>query len=513
MTTRTIVTTDKIGVAGGVAALDDTGKIPTGQLPSGMGGGSGITNLTVSEDTTTVTITPDIGIEAVIPSATPDLAGVQSAADKAKLDGIAAQATRNSADEALLSRANHTGTQAISTVEGLPEALTGLQVAVESEGTSLAPAIKGVNLTGSGVSVTVDSGGIAQVVIPGNSSAVTPAAKQMVDFTLSEPLVSKLVPVAGNVNINIADAATSGLAVGYALVLCQDDTQPFTVVPAPGVIVESPNGLVSVGQFTTAALIQVATDVWLMTIAGTSSSGGSASSGMSIMSPSSTPGVIFWGGGDGTGTFTQSLNHITVSISTGHGLDATLNGMGIVLPRVFATGATYTWGGASYEVGTDFTYIDPQTFTFAVTSSAPASGAVAAVGQYDKFPLAQITIAGTQLGSNGFIRANAAMSQNGTGNDKTFGIRFGDFNSVDIGLGTTNGSNVTGGYPILFQNMNSPLKQAWRFGEGAAYSGSGRGNYFAVDTTVDFKVTVWGQLHDATDYLILDSMFLEVYSK
>lgn len=46
-------------------------------------------------------------------------AGLISAADQTKLDGIAAGATANSADAALLARANHTGSQATSTVTGL----------------------------------------------------------------------------------------------------------------------------------------------------------------------------------------------------------------------------------------------------------------------------------------------------------------------------------------------------------------------------------------------------------
>lgn len=44
-------------------------------------------------------------------------------ADKAKLAGIAADATKNSSDSELLNRANHTGTQAISTVTNLQDAL------------------------------------------------------------------------------------------------------------------------------------------------------------------------------------------------------------------------------------------------------------------------------------------------------------------------------------------------------------------------------------------------------
>lgn len=46
---------------------------------------------------------------------------------KQKLDNIAAEATKNESDEHLLDRTNHTGTQAVSTVEGLAEALAAKQ--------------------------------------------------------------------------------------------------------------------------------------------------------------------------------------------------------------------------------------------------------------------------------------------------------------------------------------------------------------------------------------------------
>lgn len=50
-------------------------------------------------------------------------AGFLTGADKAKLDGIAAGATANSADAALLARSNHTGTQTASTISDFAEAV------------------------------------------------------------------------------------------------------------------------------------------------------------------------------------------------------------------------------------------------------------------------------------------------------------------------------------------------------------------------------------------------------
>jgi hypothetical protein len=54
---------------------------------------SGVTNLTFTRDGTTVTVESDTGTDAALPAATDTLAGVMSAADKAKLDGVEAGAT------------------------------------------------------------------------------------------------------------------------------------------------------------------------------------------------------------------------------------------------------------------------------------------------------------------------------------------------------------------------------------------------------------------------------------
>lgn len=48
-----------------------------------------------------------------------------SAAEQSKLSGITSSATANSADDVLLGRANHTGVQAISTIDGLQTVLDG----------------------------------------------------------------------------------------------------------------------------------------------------------------------------------------------------------------------------------------------------------------------------------------------------------------------------------------------------------------------------------------------------
>ena len=89
------------------------------------GDGGGATNLGVTRTSTAVTVTSDTGTDAAISAADASNAGVMTAADKSKLNGIASGATANSSDATLLSRLNHTDTQAISTIAGLQTALDG----------------------------------------------------------------------------------------------------------------------------------------------------------------------------------------------------------------------------------------------------------------------------------------------------------------------------------------------------------------------------------------------------
>lgn len=81
------------------------------------------TNLTATHGAATVVIASSTGDDATLLAATNTEAGAFTAANKVKLDGIAAGATANSSDAFLLARANHTGSQAISTVTGLQAVL------------------------------------------------------------------------------------------------------------------------------------------------------------------------------------------------------------------------------------------------------------------------------------------------------------------------------------------------------------------------------------------------------
>lgn len=81
------------------------------------GGGGDPTNLSLGTITgTTIPILSSTGTDVNLPVATGTLAGLESAADKTKLDGIATGATANDTDANLKNRANHTGVQAATTI-------------------------------------------------------------------------------------------------------------------------------------------------------------------------------------------------------------------------------------------------------------------------------------------------------------------------------------------------------------------------------------------------------------
>jgi len=147
------------------------------------GGGGGATNLTQSTTATSVTVLSDTGTDATIGGATDSVAGVMIAADKAKLDGIAAAATANATDAALRDRTTHTGSQAIATVTGLQTALDGKQTA-------------GTYATGTGSASGVNTGD--QTEITGNAGTAT-ALSAGADRT-------KLDGIAAGATANAADA-------------------------------------------------------------------------------------------------------------------------------------------------------------------------------------------------------------------------------------------------------------------------------------------------------------------
>jgi hypothetical protein len=101
---------------------------------------SALTNRNIADQHTIASITSlqsTLDGKASTAVVTTTVNGLMIAADKVRLNGMADNATANSPDATLLARANHTGTQAISTVTGLQIALDGKQ-AVDADLTAIA---------------------------------------------------------------------------------------------------------------------------------------------------------------------------------------------------------------------------------------------------------------------------------------------------------------------------------------------------------------------------------------
>ena len=76
--------------------------------------GAGTSNLTIGTTATTAKAG-----DYAPPNASTTVDGLMLSTDKVKLDGVATDATKNQSDVNLLNRANHTGTQPISSITGV----------------------------------------------------------------------------------------------------------------------------------------------------------------------------------------------------------------------------------------------------------------------------------------------------------------------------------------------------------------------------------------------------------
>lgn len=212
----TKVATSSVGAASGVAPLGVDGKVPAGYLPA-SGSYLGTWNATTNTPTITssvgsngefyiVSVAGNVSINGIntwsagdqirfngsvwqrIPNtssvasvngytgtvvltntdvgaaatshthtdATTSTSGFLSSTDKTKLDGVAVGATANSSDATLLARANHTGTQAQSTIVNLVSDLSAKQDTLVN--TVNIKSINGTSLLGSG-NINVSTGG------------------------------------------------------------------------------------------------------------------------------------------------------------------------------------------------------------------------------------------------------------------------------------------------------------------------------------------------------------------
>lgn len=174
-------------------------------LPDAGGGGGGA-NLTFSRTATSVTVLSDSGTDAVLPVATGSLAGIFSSSEFTKLSGIATGATANSSDATLLNRANHTGTQAVSTLSQ-SGASTG-QV-LKWNGSAWAPGTDNEGGGGGGGTVTSVGFSASDSSLSVSGSPITSSGS--ITVSLNTVAVNK-----GGTGATTASAARTNLGLGTA---------------------------------------------------------------------------------------------------------------------------------------------------------------------------------------------------------------------------------------------------------------------------------------------------------
>ena len=170
--------------------------------------------LSVAGKTGAVTLSKsDVGLSNVDntsdenkPVATTSVNGLMSAADKTKLNAVAAGATANATDAQLRDRSTHTGEQAISTVTGLQTALDTIPANSKASAYTLV-------LTDAGKSIDTTS----NVTIPANSSVAFPVGTTIMvtntsasDSTIS--ITTDTLRQAGTTNTGSRTLAGYGIA-------------------------------------------------------------------------------------------------------------------------------------------------------------------------------------------------------------------------------------------------------------------------------------------------------------
>lgn len=164
-----------------IKTINGTSVLGSGNIVISGGGGSsiddsitdGVVDRAPSQNAVFDALATKSGTSHTHSNATTSVAGFMSATDKTKLDGVATGATANSSNATLLSRANHTGTQAVSTLA--QSGATTNQV-LTWNGTAWIPA----SPAGGG-----GGGGLTTIHITGATSAYTASVGENVSIETS----------------------------------------------------------------------------------------------------------------------------------------------------------------------------------------------------------------------------------------------------------------------------------------------------------------------------------------
>lgn len=179
--------------------------------------GAGATNLTYTASATQGVVVSDTGTDATIPAADGTNAGLMVPAQVTKLAGIAAGATANSADATLLNRANHTGTQAASTISDFNTAADArVSAGITAERTAAA------TLTNKTLTAPTINGVMTR---DGGSTVVAPSAMGANAIDVTKELNTK--SVAADTTLTFSATATTN--AWFGLRLTNTDTNPHII--------------------------------------------------------------------------------------------------------------------------------------------------------------------------------------------------------------------------------------------------------------------------------------------
>ena len=400
---------------------------------------------------------------------------------------------------------------------------------IKDTGTQISNNLTTLNFSGSGVTLTPNQdGSVISLSIPGQTptnTVLTVGSVVTQNTTLTSQMNNMFLPCNSGIVITIpADT----LPVSYSVILFQNQVGSISVSSPPNVVVYSPNGAMTQGMYTTLALIQISTNVWLVTAGNESSNSGGSGGGPLILGPDSgQKGTIVFGGA--SATYTQSNGTVTVT-KTSHGFNSSFNGKNIFMMRGtglfgFSNGAPQDYNIKYFEVCTNFHYIDANNFSCISNNTQTSSGNIGSPpDQFFNCPALSIIIPPSSIGANGYFLTKAMLSQNLSSNNKWLSMIWGPDNSYDttgtgyqLWSGSVNGYSILNGDGFEIHNLNSESAQAVRptnigFG-GTTYSQSGRPPILTNDTTQQMRFVFGVRLASSSDWALLEYGHLEFYKK
>lgn len=396
------------------------------------------------------------------------------------------------------------------------------KVSMRFEDTELASQLSILNFTGPGVSLSADVTNKVTVNVLGQTPTNTPLSvlniTKSVSFTLDETYNNLLIPCDSGVVVTIPVGIP--LTPSFACIIMQAQASLVTVVAESGVTLNAPNGFATKGQFGTMALVQISQDNWLITNGAEASGSGGGGSGepqaqsaVQLLSPAGHKGTIVFGGVGAT--YVMDAGLVTVT-KTAHGLTANQNGKNIWLMRgtgeigFLASGTTY------WEICTNFTYVDANTFTCNSKKLDVSSGNLSAGDQYYNAAAIQIVIPANSIGNTGWMRWAALISHNGTANQKHLSVTFGpndgfshQGNTYQRFSDSVSGINVGYYSERRIRYMNSSSKfHVVPFG-----SGNGKISESVLDNTQDTLLSFNVRLTTNTDWAIIEFAEVELFAR